>query len=153
MHPQFLFTHSSYKWTTKTCSAPLVFTKFHPSYHLNSTQPDYAMWQSPPCKLGQPYADTCHNPPLTKITNQILPHHHLTHETLSLIFIISFHHHGSRHRQSRRQTSGHHSSTIFLPADHHSRSNTSIALHHLGNRALFAHPTSTRSATLGHHFT
>jgi len=111
------------------------------------------MWQSPPCKLGQPYADTCHNPPFTKMTNQILPCHHLTHETLTLIFIISFHHHGSRRRQSHRQTSGHHSSTIFLLAGHHSRSSTSIALHHAGNRAPFAHPTYTRSATLGHHFT
>jgi len=94
---------------------PPVFTKLHPSYHLNYTQPDHAMWQSPPCKSGQPYADTCHNPPLTKMTNQILPRHHLTHETLTLIFIISFHHHGSSRRQSRRQTSGHHSSTIFQP--------------------------------------
>ena len=45
MHPEFLFTHSSYKWTTKTCSTPPVFTKLHSSYHLNPSQPDYAMWQ------------------------------------------------------------------------------------------------------------
>jgi len=54
MHPQILFAHSSLKWTTKTCSAPLVFTKLHPSYHLNSTQPDHAMWQSSPFKISQP---------------------------------------------------------------------------------------------------
>jgi len=65
-----------------------VFTKLHPFYHLNLSQPDYAMWQSLPFKSGQPYADTCHNPPLTKMTNQILPHHHLIDETLTLIFII-----------------------------------------------------------------
>ena len=53
MHPQILFAHSSLKWTTKTCSAPPVFTKLHPSYHLNSTQPDHAMWQSPPLKINQ----------------------------------------------------------------------------------------------------
>ena len=86
----------------------LVFTKLHPSYHLNSTQPDHAMWQSPPFKISQPEQDTCHNPPLTKLTSQILPHHHLlhlTHETLTLIFLLSYHHHGSRHpsHQSRRR--------------------------------------------------
>jgi len=89
MHPQILFAHSSLKWTTKTCSAPPVFTKLHPSYHLNSTQPDHAMWQSPPLKISQPEQATCHNPTLTKLTNQILPRHHLlhlTHETLTLIF-------------------------------------------------------------------
>ena len=77
MHPQILFAHSSLKWTTKTCSAPPVFTKLHPSYHLNSTQPDHAMWQSPPLKISQPEQATCHNPTLTKLTNQILPRHHL----------------------------------------------------------------------------
>jgi len=88
MHPQILFAHSSLKWTTKTCSAPPVFTKLHPSYHLNSTQPDHAMWQSPPLKISQPEQATCHNPTLTKLTNQILPRHHLlhlTHETLTLV--------------------------------------------------------------------
>jgi len=76
MHPQFLFAHSSYKWTTKTYSALPVFTKLHPSYHLNLSQPDYAMWQSPPFKSGQPHDDTCHNPPLTNLINQSLPRHH-----------------------------------------------------------------------------
>jgi len=70
MHPQILFAHSSCKWTTNTCSVPPVFNKLHPSYHLNYTQPDHAMWQSPPCKAGQPYADTCHNPPLTEQEGQ-----------------------------------------------------------------------------------
>jgi len=79
------------------------------------------MWQSPPFKSGQPYADTCHNPPLTKLTSQILPHHHLlhlTHEALTLAATMT-----SRCRQSRCQTStaattasSHHSSTIFLLA-------------------------------------
>jgi len=77
MHPQFLFTHSSCKWTTKTYSAPLVFTVLHPSYHLNPTQPDYAMWQSSPSKSVQPHDDMCHDPPLTKLTNHKLPRHHL----------------------------------------------------------------------------
>ena len=89
MHPQFLFAHSYKVDHQKSCSAPLVFTKLHPSYHLNSTQPDHAMWQSPPFKISQPEQDTCHNLPLTKLTNQILPRHHLlhlTHETLTLIF-------------------------------------------------------------------
>ena len=77
------------------------------------------MWQSPPFKSSQPYADTCHNPPLTKLTSQILPRHHLlhlTHETLTLAATMT-----SRRRQSCCQTStaaaaasGHHSSTIFL---------------------------------------
>jgi len=31
-----------------------VSTKLHPSYHLNSTQPDVAMWQSSTFKIGQP---------------------------------------------------------------------------------------------------
>ena len=84
------------KWTTKNLFCTPLFTKLHPSYHLNSTQPDYAMWQSSPFKSGQSYVDTCHNPPLTKLTNQSLPHHHLTHETLTLIFIISFNQYGSR---------------------------------------------------------
>jgi len=90
MHPQILFAHFFLKWTTKTCSAPPVFTKFHPSYHLNSTQPDHAMWQSPPLKISQPEQATCRNPPLTQLTTQILPRHHLlhlTHETLTLIFL------------------------------------------------------------------
>jgi len=46
------------------------------------------MWQSPPFNISQPEQDTCHNPPLTKLTTQILPRHHLlhlTHETLTLI--------------------------------------------------------------------
>jgi len=33
---------------------PPVFTKLHPSYHLNYTQPDHAMWQSLTFKIGQP---------------------------------------------------------------------------------------------------
>jgi len=74
--PDFICT-PLLKWTTKTCSAPPIFTKLHPSYHLNSTQPDYAMWQSPPLKISQPEQATCHNPTLTKLTNQILPRHHL----------------------------------------------------------------------------
>ena len=37
----------------KTYYAPPVFTKLHPSYHLNSTQPDYATWQSSPSKSVQ----------------------------------------------------------------------------------------------------
>ena len=97
MHPHILFAHSSSKWTTKTCSAPPFFTKVHPFYHFNSTQPDYAMWQSLPFKSGQPYADTCHNPPLTKLTNQILPCHHLPKWNPNPNFLLSFHHHGSRH--------------------------------------------------------
>jgi len=93
MHPQILFAHSYKVDHQKPCSAPLVFTKLHPSYHLNSTQPDHAMWQSPPFKISQPEQDKCHNPPLTKLTNQILPRHHLlhlTHEILTLIFLLSF---------------------------------------------------------------
>jgi len=51
------------------------------------------MWQSPLFKISQPEQATCHNPPLTKLTTQILPRHHLlhlTHETLTLIFLLSF---------------------------------------------------------------
>jgi len=33
---------------------------YTPSYHLNSIQPDVAMWQSPALKSGQPYADMWH---------------------------------------------------------------------------------------------
>jgi len=65
------------KWTTKTCSAPPVFTKLHPSYHLNSTQPDHAMWQSPPFKISQQEQATCHNPCTNKLSNGRLPCHHL----------------------------------------------------------------------------
>ena len=89
MHPQILFAHSCKVDHQKPCSAPPIFTKLHPSYHLNSTQPDHAMWQSPPLKISQPEQATCHNPLLTKLTTQILPRHHLlhlTHETLTLIF-------------------------------------------------------------------
>jgi len=57
MHPQFLFTHSS--------------------YHLNYTQPDHAMWQFLPSKYLQPHDDTCHDPPLTKLTNHTLTSHYL----------------------------------------------------------------------------
>ena len=53
------------------------FSKLHPSYHLNYTQPDHAMWESSPSKYLQPYDDMCHGPPLTKLTNHTLPHHHL----------------------------------------------------------------------------
>jgi len=42
----------------KTCSALLIFTKLHPFYHLNSTQPDHVMWQSPTFKSVQLYG--CH---------------------------------------------------------------------------------------------
>jgi len=74
------------------------------------------MWQSAPFKIGQPEQATCHNPPLTKLTSQILPRHHLlhlTHETLTLIFLLSFHHHGSRRRQYRRPPQlNHHGRTI-----------------------------------------
>ena len=86
------------KWTTKNLFCTPGFTKLHPSYHLNSTQPDHAMWQFPPFKISQPEQATCHNPPLTKLTSQILPRHHLlhlTHEILTLIFLLSYHHHGS----------------------------------------------------------
>ena len=98
--PDFIFT-LLLKWNTKTCSTPLVFTKLHPFYHLKSTQPDHAMWQSPPFQISQPKQATCHNPPLTKLTSQILPRHHLlhrTHETLTLIFIL-FHYHQLRQLQ------------------------------------------------------
>jgi len=54
MHTQFLFTHSSCKWTTKTCSAPPGFTKLHPSYHLNSIYSDAVMWQSSTNLVDQP---------------------------------------------------------------------------------------------------
>jgi len=57
------------------------------------------MWQSPPFKISQPEQATCHNPPLTKLTSQILPRHHLlhlTHETLTLISLLFYHHNGSR---------------------------------------------------------
>jgi len=54
MHPQILFAHSCKVDHQKPCSAPPVFTKLHPSYHLNSTQPDHAMWQSSPFKISQP---------------------------------------------------------------------------------------------------
>jgi len=54
MHPLFLFTHSSCKWTTKTYSAPSIFTKLHPSYHLNSIHLDVAMWQSSTNWVDQP---------------------------------------------------------------------------------------------------
>jgi len=76
--PQFYFTQSFCKWTTKTCSSPPIFTKLHSSYHLNSTQPDYAIWQSSPSKSVQPHDVTCHYPPLTKLINQSLPRHHLS---------------------------------------------------------------------------
>jgi len=46
----------------KPCSAPPVFTKLHPFYHLNSTQPDHVMWQSSPFKISQPEQATCNNP-------------------------------------------------------------------------------------------
>jgi len=77
MHPQFFFTHSSCEWTTKACSALSAFTKLHPSNHLNPSQPDYVMWQSPPFKVGQPYAYMCHYPCKHICTNYTLPHHHL----------------------------------------------------------------------------
>jgi len=35
------------------------------------------MWQSLTFKFVQPHDDTCHNPPLTKLTNHTLPRHHL----------------------------------------------------------------------------
>ena len=103
--------------------APPVFTKLHPSYHLNSTQPDHAMWQSPPLKISEPEQATCHNPTLTKLTTQILPRHHLlhlTHETLTLVSLppstaaaaaISVSHHGSlfsdHHRASTMAATNH----------------------------------------------
>jgi len=63
MHPQFLlYTLLLQVDNLKTYFAPLVSAKLHPSYHLNPSQPDYAMWQSPPFKSGQPYADMCHYP-------------------------------------------------------------------------------------------
>jgi len=101
------------------------------------------MWQSLPFKISQPEQATCHNPPLTKLTSQILPRHHLlhlTHETLTLIFLLSFHHHGSRHpsRQSRHQPPRFHApvtaATINTTAPLRSRcSNATIfnLLHHL----------------------
>jgi len=91
------------------------------------------MWQSPPFKSSQPYADTCHNPPLTKLTSQILPRHHLlhrTHETLTLAATMTsrrrlrppqFHHLPSR-RWSYEPApfsiffAASHRSTIILPA-------------------------------------
>jgi len=77
MHPQILFTHSSCKWTTKTCFAPPFITKLHPSYHLNPSQPDYAMCQSSLFISDQPYADMCHYPCKHIWTNQGVPRHHL----------------------------------------------------------------------------
>jgi len=70
MHPQFLFyTFLPQVDHLKTYYAPLVSTKLHPSYHLNSTQPDHAMWQSSPSKSIQPHDDTCHDPPPIELTN------------------------------------------------------------------------------------
>jgi len=34
------------------------------------------MWQSLTFKSIQPYDNTCHDPPLTKLANHTLPHHH-----------------------------------------------------------------------------
>jgi len=73
---------------TPPASGVPAFTKLHPSYHLNPSQPDYAMWQSSSFKSGQPCADTCHYPYKHISTNYTLPRHHLlhlTHETLTLI--------------------------------------------------------------------
>jgi len=141
MHPQILFAHSSLKWTTKTCSAPLVFTKLHPSYHLNSTQPDHAMWQSPPLKISQPEQATCHNPTLTKLTNQILPRHHLlhlTHETLTLIFFSPSTTMAAA--AAPPHLAGHHCITITpLPATHQQRQ------HHRNSTAPF--PSSPQTST------
>jgi len=117
------------------------------------------MWQSPPFKISQQEQATCHNPPLTKLTSQILPRHHLlhlTHETLTLIFSTPTSTTGSRrpsivnspelchhqnHRSSICNSSEHHRTTSFtlqrdqrihlLLVGHHSRSSTSIADLHL----------------------
>ncbi|QCD78497.1 hypothetical protein DEO72_LG1g2130 [Vigna unguiculata] len=69
------------------------------------------MWQCPPFKISQPEQATCHNPPLTKLTSQILPHHHLlhlTHETLTLIFLLSYHNHCS-------SNASHHDTSFIAP--------------------------------------
>ena len=111
-----------------------VFTKLHPSYHLNPTQPDHAMWQSPPLKISKPEQATCHNPPLTQLTTQILPHHHLlhlTHETLTLIFFLSF---------QPPQPPPH----LFIPPHHH-RPATTPHLH------LHVSPATTDRAAFHHH--
>jgi len=59
--PYFIYT-LLLKWITKNLFCTLVSTKLHASYHLNSTQPDAAMWQSPPFESGQPNANMCHYP-------------------------------------------------------------------------------------------
>jgi len=71
MHPQFLrYTFLLQVDNLKTCSAPLVSTKLHPS------------WQSSPFKSGQPYADMCHYPCKHICTNDALPRHHVLHLTM-----------------------------------------------------------------------
>jgi len=101
------------------------------------------MWQSPPCKSGQPYADTCHNPLLTKMINQILPRHHLTHETLILISLLSYHHHGSR-RPPFMDLTVNRSTTIVPKA---SLMPENAVAHTIFNLYLRAPPTCSRSTT------
>ena len=77
MHPIFTLHTPPANGQPKNLFCTLVSTKLHPSYHLNPSQPDYAMWQFPPFKSSQPYADTCHYPCKHICTNHTLPHHHL----------------------------------------------------------------------------
>jgi len=61
----------------KTYSAPPVSTKLHSSYHLNPSQPDYAMWQSSSFKSIQPSIAMCHypiKPPATTVAATIMSH-------------------------------------------------------------------------------
>jgi len=101
------------------------------------------MWQSPPFKISQPEQDTCHNPPLTKLTNQILPRHHLlhlTHETLTLIFLLSF---------QPPQPPPH----LFMPP-HHGRPATTAHQRRRphSRRRTTAPATAHLLATIAHHF-
>jgi len=111
------------------------------------------MWQSPLFKISQPEQATCHNPPLTKLTTQILPRHHLlhlTHETLTLISAIMTTLHGSCSCQSRRPPQLHHLQPPSCSEHHHHPCTTPQHLH--DNHPLRSHncsalPTTTFHAT------
>jgi len=61
----------------KSTSTPLNMSIYSPSYHLNPTHSDLAMWQSTTFKFVQPYVDMCHDPITQNSANQMVSHHHL----------------------------------------------------------------------------
>ncbi|QCE10590.1 hypothetical protein DEO72_LG10g1820 [Vigna unguiculata] len=128
----------------EACSAHLLasITGTPSSHHCGTPEPN----------IRQPEQATCHNPPLTKLTTQILPRHHLlhlTHETLTLIFLLSFQ--PPQPPPHLFPTTARHCTPLHHAGSHHFRTSShgSVLHYHAGKRNRRTPPSpATPAATI-----